>query len=92
MYDFTFPENTTVNEDCLYLNVWTPSTVGKRPVMFWIHGGSLLNGGNSEYRLAGARMAQGNKMNRKQKKKTEHKERKEFRKFFSQELFLTCFF
>jgi para-nitrobenzyl esterase len=27
------------NEDCLHLNVWTPSLRGKRPVMVWFHGG-----------------------------------------------------
>jgi para-nitrobenzyl esterase len=26
-------------EDCLHLNVWTPSLRGKRPVMVWFHGG-----------------------------------------------------
>ena len=26
-------------EDCLHLNVWTPGTGGKRPVMVWFHGG-----------------------------------------------------
>ena len=26
-------------EDCLHLNVWTPSLHGKRPVMVWFHGG-----------------------------------------------------
>ena len=51
----------TGNEDCLYLNIWTPKYTpgqvpkGKRqlPVMVWIHGGSnaqghggLYNGGN----------------------------------------------
>ena len=32
------------DEDCLYLNVWTPgpNTNRKRPVMFWCHGGGLL--------------------------------------------------
>jgi para-nitrobenzyl esterase len=28
-------------EDCLCLNVWTPGTSGKRPVMFWCHGGGF---------------------------------------------------
>lgn len=33
------------SEDCLYLNIWTPGAdTKKRPVMVWVHGGSLLNG------------------------------------------------
>ena len=39
------------SEDCLFLNVWTPSLSrdGKLPVAVWIHGGYLLNGdGNTE--------------------------------------------
>ncbi len=35
-------------EDCLYLNVWTPALSGKRPVMFWIHGGGNQQGSASE--------------------------------------------
>ena len=38
------------NEDCLNLNVWTPSiSDGKhRPVMVWIHGGGFKNGSSIE--------------------------------------------
>lgn len=57
IHDYTFPDDVTTSEDCLYLNIWTPSTSGKLPVMFWIHGGALANGGSSEYRLVGENMA-----------------------------------
>ena len=36
-----------LDEDCLNLNVWTPSTRGRRPVMVWIHGGALVFGGGA---------------------------------------------
>jgi len=33
------------NEDCLYLNVWSPSPAPKKaPVMVWIHGGGNFSG------------------------------------------------
>ena len=35
-------------EDCLFLNIWTPATEGKRPVMFWIHGGGFTMGSGSQ--------------------------------------------
>ena len=37
-----------IGEDCLSLNVWTPSCDGaKRPVMVWIHGGAFVTGAGS---------------------------------------------
>ena len=35
-----------IDEDCLYLNVWTPATVtnARLPVMVWFHGGGLVGG------------------------------------------------
>ncbi|MEU9703547.1 carboxylesterase family protein [Streptomyces sp. NPDC047981] len=37
-------------EDCLYLNVTTPAQrAGKRPVIVWIHGGSLMFGSGDLY-------------------------------------------
>ncbi len=37
------------NEDCLFLNVWTPGLDdARRPVMLWIHGGAFIIGSGSE--------------------------------------------
>jgi para-nitrobenzyl esterase len=37
------------SEDCLFLNVWTPALNdgGKRPVLFWCHGGAFTMGSGS---------------------------------------------
>lgn len=44
-HDWGYP-----NEDCLRINVWTPSIDDgkKRPVLFWIHGGGFTAGSSQE--------------------------------------------
>jgi para-nitrobenzyl esterase len=38
------------DEDCLYLNVWTPNDANNAPVMVWIHGGAFAIGtGGSDF-------------------------------------------
>jgi para-nitrobenzyl esterase len=47
-----------VSEDCLYLNVWTPGTKGKKhAVLFYIHGGGFAVGAASEPRYDGSWLA-----------------------------------
>jgi para-nitrobenzyl esterase len=43
---FTTPSDLKIqNEDCLFLNVWTPACdAKKRPVMVWMHGGGFAFG------------------------------------------------
>ncbi|WP_157099002.1 carboxylesterase/lipase family protein [Novosphingobium rosa] len=52
-------DEPTMAEDCLFLNVWTPATDGrKRPVMVYQHGGGFVTGS------AGARMQDGSNLAR----------------------------
>jgi para-nitrobenzyl esterase len=46
-------------EDCLVLNVWTPAVGdgGKRPVMFWCHGGGFATGSGSSPGTDGTNLA-----------------------------------
>jgi para-nitrobenzyl esterase len=47
------------SEDCLYLNVYTPAVDrGRRPVMFWIHGGGFGFGSASQPLYDGGRLAE----------------------------------
>jgi len=55
------PLGTPPNEDCLYLNVWTPAHTADAnlPVMVWIYGGGFVNGGSSPAVYSGRHFAQG---------------------------------
>jgi para-nitrobenzyl esterase len=48
-----------MNEDCLYLNVWTPSKKDKKllPVLVYFYGGGFVAGDGSEARYDGESMA-----------------------------------
>src|SRR6202050_845451 len=47
-----------VSEDCLILNVWTPSlTHGRRPVMVWLHGGGYTGGSDGAPTYDGTNLA-----------------------------------
>lgn len=50
-----------MSEDCLYLNIWTPSLKFnknyKRPVMVWLHGGAFQYGGTSVDENEGSALA-----------------------------------
>jgi para-nitrobenzyl esterase len=50
---------TTISEDCLYLNVWTGAKRAneKRPVMVWIYGGAFVGGTTSFPTFDGTNLA-----------------------------------
>jgi para-nitrobenzyl esterase len=56
--DMSFRSNG-LSEDCLYLNVWTPSKSGKDklPVLMYFYGGGFMAGDGSELRYDGEAMA-----------------------------------
>lgn len=56
--DMKFRSNG-LNEDCLYLNIWSPAVPGMKnlPVLVYFYGGGLVAGDGSEFRYDGASMA-----------------------------------
>ncbi|MBN2243434.1 MAG: carboxylesterase/lipase family protein [Acidobacteria bacterium] len=58
MADFAVTEPQ--DEDCLYLNIWTPGTGRARcPVMVWIHGGAFIVGSGSQEMFRGNTLVPG---------------------------------
>ncbi|MDB5425358.1 MAG: hypothetical protein JWQ29_2774 [Phenylobacterium sp.] len=59
MADFLSFSDDPISENCLVMNVWTPSVKdhGKRPVMFWIHGGGFFLGSGNDKYYNGANLA-----------------------------------
>ncbi|HVH07015.1 MAG TPA: carboxylesterase family protein [Myxococcota bacterium] len=51
-----YPEGAQA-EDCLTLNVWTPATSSRRPVLVWLHGGAFIGGTANVPLYDGARLA-----------------------------------
>ena len=62
MWDDMFFRSPKADEDCLYLNVWTPANLSKAasaklPVLVYIYGGGFIAGTSDEPRYDGAAMA-----------------------------------
>jgi len=46
-----------MSEDCLFLNIWSPATADRLPVLVYFHGGGFVAGDGSEPRYDGGAMA-----------------------------------
>ncbi|MFI6295263.1 carboxylesterase family protein [Nonomuraea sp. NPDC050790] len=47
----------SAREDCLFLNVWTPGTRGRHPVLVFLHGGAFVFGSGAQAMYDGATLA-----------------------------------
>ena len=56
-FSFATPPECGISEDCLYLNVWAPSTPGPHPVVVWLYGGGHRLGSGSHPASDGAALA-----------------------------------
>jgi para-nitrobenzyl esterase len=55
---FGHGDELVIDEDCLFLNVWTPGLdAGKRPVMVWLHGGGFTTGSGASDAFDGTNLA-----------------------------------
>ncbi len=45
------------DEDCLFVNVWSPAGANKLPVMVWLHGGAFILGSGGDKYYDGAAIA-----------------------------------
>lgn len=52
-------EGKEISEDCLYVNIWSPKADDKkRPVFFYIHGGSFTSGSANDELINGANLSE----------------------------------
>ena len=55
---YVAPAPLPTSEDCLSLNIWSPRTARRAPVLVWIHGGALLTGSSREALYDARRLAE----------------------------------
>ncbi|WP_067673073.1 carboxylesterase/lipase family protein [Nocardia miyunensis] len=55
--DALLPDPVRPGRNGLNLNIWTPGTVGSRPVLVWIHGGGFATGAGSTTAFDGSAFA-----------------------------------
>lgn len=60
LYASVDSDGTSMDEDCLYLNIWVPAKPkekGLLPVLLWVYGGAFLHGGASKPEYVGDQLA-----------------------------------